>query len=71
MKNLVTIKEFCDQVKKVEGFDISLSLITFFKQPESIMIEPYPYTTPFDGSRTIDEFKEERINPCFQTIVIE
>jgi hypothetical protein len=57
MSNLVTIKEFTEQVWKVERVKLSLGL------DEGLLVPPYPYTEALSGNLTINDLIELRINP--------
>lgn len=65
----ITVAEFIDQVWKVEHVKIQ---ITNVPDPNTALIDPYPYTEEMcaSGEITIDEFLETRIRPCLESILV-
>jgi len=64
----VTVKEFLQQVKNVEGFDIRIKdNKTGNVVDENLLIKRYPFKNPAPDNMSVAEFWKKRIKPCFLT----
>jgi hypothetical protein len=65
MKNIV---ELIEQIKKVEGVKIGVSIMQFGKPFDTTkrIYNDYPYTIPMDGNKTVDDLLNERVYPAIK-----
>lgn len=57
MNNLISSRELEKEIKEIEGFDVKINCDDFTFFPH------YPYNTPCPDDWTVDDFKNERLNP--------
>lgn len=61
----ITIEEFIEEVWNVEHIRIDIN----FHDGATHLVDHYPYTEPCDDDMTVDEFKEQRINPILNRAI--